>query len=1122
MNKVSLLGSYYLKKSQRKHFFRIMRILSFFLFAMLFSLHAVNLSSQNIRITLQENSTTLKEVLNKIERETDLLFVYNNNVDTGQEVSIHVTNQPVEQVLDGLFKNLGLSYIQEGAYIVVSPSKKQETDQQKRIVTGIITDTNGEPVIGANVIEKGTTNGTVTGIDGRYSISVSPSSYLQITYIGYNSQEISVSNQKTINIQLKEDTQAIEEVVVVGYGVQKKGNLTGSVASVKTEKLTVAPVANVTNTLAGQIPGLQSKQNSGLPGSDGATLNIRGFGIPLVIVDGVESSFGNIDPNQIESVSVLKDGAASIYGARAGNGVILVTTKRGQEQKPTITYNGSVTFQGVTDMVKPASSGQRTQMERETYLQSGKPEEGAPWTAEAVDKFFAGNDPAYPNTDWYDFVFRKWAPQQNHNLSVRGGSDKIKYMGYFGYTGQETMIRKKGGDYKRYNIQSNTDAAITDRITLSVDLTLTYEERFFPIRGLGNGGYLWQDLYGTKPWFPSTLPDPSKLSWGGIDIGSVAATSNYDLTGYNHNKTRDLRGAVSLSYDFKYIEGLKGKAFVNYIDNEEYIKEFAKPIKFYTYNNTNDSYTHVGNFREKAELKESMLRGSILTQQYSLTYDKVFNGIHRVSGLGLFESIDYKNNNFMASRKDFLTPAIEQLYAGSTSGMSNDGSASEMGRASFVLRANYGYKDRYLVETILRADASAKFPKNKRWGYFPSVSLGWVASQEEFMKNLTYVDNLKLRMSYGQSGNDAVGDFQYLSGYAMRGTQLFGDAPISGLYITGLANPLLTWEKMSIYNGALDFSFLNRAIHGTVEGFYRQRKGIPATRATSLPSSFGSALPQENLNEINDRGFDLSLGTAGRKGDLQYDVTANISWSRSKWDYYEEPDFDDPDQRRINRLTGQWTDRVFGYVAEKLFTSQEEIDNLPYTYSALGGNSSLRPGDVKYKDLNGDGVLDWRDQKDIGMGTMPHWMYGLSVGLKYRDFDLSGLFQGAFGYYTNVSLGFDTEIKYNNRWTAESNNQNALIPRLGGSASNGWISDYHYKRTSYLRLKNASLGYTIPGKILDRTGIKQLRVYAAGTNLFTISSIHKYGVDPEIPDIDNKLMYYPQQRTFSFGLNLSF
>lgn len=1091
---------------------------------MVLVLFCLNLAVFPQNISLDLNKVTVKEAMETLKKEKGYSFVFaSGDIDTQKIITVTVENKPVGDAVKQILQGQNISYEIKGKNIVVKKvvvSTAQSDDYKK--VNGVVLDQAGDPVIGANVVEKGTTNGAITDIDGKFSINAQSISTLQITYIGYNTQEVPINNRTTINIKLSEDSQAIEEVVVVGYGVQRKGNLTGSVSAIKSDKLTTAPIANVTNALAGQLPGLLAKQNSGQPGADGTSLSIRGFGNPLVIVDGIESSFSNIDANQVESISILKDGAASIYGARAGNGVILVTTKRGQDQKPTISYNGSFTLQGVTDMVKPASSGQRSQMEREAYLQSGQPEAGVPWTAEAVDKFFAGDDPAYPNTDWFNYIFRKWAPQQNHNVSVRGGNEKIKYMGYLGYTDQQTMIKKNGGDYKRYNIQSNMDAAITDRIKLSVDLTLTYENRDFPLRGLQTEGYLWQDLYNTKPWYPATLPDPDKIAWGGIDVGSVAATSNSDITGYNNKRQRDLRGSISLSYDFKYIKGLQAKAFVNYIDNEEYAKEFTKPIKYYTYNTATETYTYAGNFKEKAELRERTNRGSVLTQQYSLNYNNLFNKTHRVSGLALFESIDYSNNNFMAYRKDFLTPSIEQLYAGSTAGMGNDGSASEMGRASFVLRINYAFKDRYLVETIMRTDASAKFPKDSQWGYFPSVSLGWVASQESFLKNLTFVDNLKLRASYGQSGNDAVGNFQYLSGYAMRGNYLLGDSPISGLYSTGLANPFLTWEKMSIYNGGIDFSFLSRKVYGTIEGFYRQREGIPATRAQSLPSTFGSALPQENLNSLNDRGFELNLGTSGKAGELSYDVSGNISWSRSKWDHFEEPDFDDPEQKRIQQKSGQWTDRTFGYLSEKLFGSQEEIDALPYTYTALGGNQPLRPGDIKYKDINEDGVLDWKDQKDVGMGTMPHWMYGFSGELKYRDFDLSVLFQGAFGYYTNASLGFETDVKYRERWTQETNNPNALIPRLGGAASNGWTSDYYYKSTSYLRLKNASLGYNVPRKILDKVGVKQVRIYVAGTNLFTISNIRKYGIDPEVPNIGNKLMYYPQQRTCSFGLNLSF
>lgn len=527
-----------------------------------------------------------------------------------------------------------------------------------------------------------------------------------------------------------------------------------------------------------------------------------------------------------------------------------------------------------------------------------------------------------------------------------------------------------------------------------------------------------------------------------------------------------------------------------------------------------------GSYNTKATLTENYSRSTTLTQQYSLIYDNTFNEKHQVSALALLELIDYDSNGLGAGRIDFLTPLIEQMYAGSTEGMTTTGWANEMARASFVGRLNYNYKGRYLIETIIRADASAKFAKGQRWGYFPSVSLGWNLGEESWMKNLGFVDNMKLRASYGESGNDGVGNFQYLEGYAMQSyPYMLGGTSSMGLYSTGIANPFLSWENMKIYNAGLDFSFWSRRLYGTVEGFYRLREGIPGTRSTSLPSTFGATLPTENLNAIADRGFEILLGTSGNWSDLRYDISGNISYSRAKWHRYDEPEYEDLDQLRLNKLTGAWTDRSIGYISDGLFTSQEEIDYLEYDYVDLGGNQNLKPGDVKYVDVNGDHHLDWRDQQEIGKGTLPHWMYGFNIGLQYKDFDLTGLFQGAFGYSTYVNgLADVTTLKYDLRWTEENNDPSAAVPRLGGSGS--WGSDYWLKNTAYLRLKNMSIGYNIPKGLLNRIGVEKLRIYVAGTNLFTLSTISKYGVDPEVAS-GNITRYYPQQRTISFGVNLS-
>jgi TonB-linked SusC/RagA family outer membrane protein len=992
--------------------------------------------------------------------------------------------------------------------------------QQSRFVTGTVVDRTGEPVIGANIMEKGTVNGTVTDMNGKFTLNVSAGAVLQVSYIGFLKQEVAISDQTILNIRLLEDTQTLDEVVVVGYGTQRKSTLTGSVSAVKAEQLTIAPVGNVTNALSGKLPGLITVQSSGFPGADQATLNIRGFGGPLVIVDGIEASLTDLDPNQIESISILKDGVASIYGARAGNGVLLVTTKRGLVQKPSITFNTSYTLQGVTELPRTASSGQWTQIKREEHLNAGRPEETAPYTAEEVAKYSAGNDPAYPSSDWYDFVFRDWAPQQNHNLSIRGGSEKLKYLGFFGYQKQGTMVKKNAGNYSRYNLQSNIDAAITSRLTLSVDLFAAYEDRLFA-RRVANG--YWQDLYTTIPMFPTTLPDPTKLASGGIDVGSVALSTNMDIDGYNHGKNRDLHGGVTLLYDIPGVEGLTAKAFVNYRDWQSNSKDFQQPYKWYTYNYAADVYTLAGSHTTAATTSESVTFNRRLTQQYSLNYDHTFRNAHHVTALAMFESVDYASNYFTAARRDFLTPLIEQLFVGSTASQTNNGSASEDGRASVIGRVNYSYKDRYLLETILRADASAKFPDGKRWGYFPGVSVGWVLSQESFMQHIHAIEFLKLRASYGSSGNDGVGNFQYLTGFQIGGRYQWGDRFLNGLYSTGMANPLLTWEKMSVYNGGLDFSLLNRTLYGTVEGFYRTRNGIPATRNASLPSTFGATLPTENINSLNDRGFEVSLGTANSNNDFRYDISANISWSRAKWDHYEESEYEDPDQKRQSQRSGQWTDRQIGYVSDGVFTSQAEIDALPYAYAELGGgNASLRPGDVRFKDLNGDNVLNWKDRQEIGMGSTPHWFFGLNGTFAWRGFDLTTLFQGAFGYSISVGgLYPTTDTYYKLRWTEENNHRDVLIARPGGAASNTWSSDYMLRSAAYMRLKNVALGYTLPRRWTDRAGIDKLRLYVSGTNLITLNTLSEYYIDPEMPSGRNSL-YYPQQRTISFGLNLNF
>jgi TonB-linked SusC/RagA family outer membrane protein len=994
--------------------------------------------------------------------------------------------------------------------------------QKTDIVTGIVNDKSGQPLPGAIVAVKGTKTATNTDFDGKFSIKANENSVLIISFVGFKTQEIPVNNQKSVQIKLADDAANLEEVVVVAYGAQKRVNVTGSVATIKTEQLTVAPVASTTNALAGRLPGLITKQESGLPGADSSNLSIRGFGTPLYIVDGVQSDFNNIDPNEIESISILKDAAAAVYGARAGDGVILVTTKRGTSDKPTITFQSSMTLQSPTNLVKMASSGQMAELWRETQINGGVTQ--LRFTEQEVQKFYDGTDPDYPNTNWYKLVARDWAPQSQHNLSVRGGSDKIKYYGFIGYLDQESFIKKNGPEYKRYNLRSNIDAKITDNLTMQLDLSSIVENKNYPWR-FYNQFDIFGEYWNSEPFWNATLPNSDLIPYagGGAAIG-LAFLSDSKLSGYQDTQSQNLKGTLSLKYDSKAVKGLSAKVFANYNQNYDFTKVFSWLSNSYSYNYSNNTYTQRTTATQPT-LTHTDSKSRNITGQFSLNYDRSFGENHQFSALALYEVIDYYSDWISAKRVGYTTTAIDYLFAGSLANQSANGSASEMGRQSLIGRVNYGYKSKYLLEGTLRIDESAKFDSTHRRGYFPSVSAGWRISEENFFKNhVTALDNLKLRLSYSETGKDDVVNFAYLSGYNYGETYLIGANATSGLVATGIANPTLTWENMTLYNAGLEYSLYKRKIYGEFDAFYRDRQGIPAQRIGSLPDTFGATLPIENLNSINTRGFEAIVGTEGKYKDFKWDISANIAWSRSKWGHYDEPEYTDPDQKRLYQKSGQWVDRTFGYKADGVFTSQAEIDALDFVYSSGNGNTSLKPGDIKYVEKVKDGLLDWRDQVEIGKGTTPHWAGGLNMNFKYKNFDMSALFQGAFGFYNQIKLRWGnnfSELMYNERWTSENNKKDVLIERLGGAASNSLYSDFYYKKADYLRLKTLSIGYSLPKSVLEKAKIQSLRIYASAMNIFTWSGLTKYQVDPEAPNGYGG-SYYPQMVTISYGLNLTF
>lgn len=1099
----------------------------------LFVTFDVQAQTPETKVTLKTTNITLQDFFKQIEKQVNFTFVYRDIlVDNTRDVNIDVTARPLDEVLNQVLAPRGLEYRINNKTIVILRKEIQgqvSATNDVFTLTGIINDEESVPLIGASIQVKGASSGTITDIDGNFSLpGVKVGDVLLVSYIGYFQEEIKVNNRNRLLVTMKEDTQRLDEVVVVGYGEQKKVNLTGAVATVRNQELVKAPVASTTNALVGRLPGLVAKQRSGQPGYDGADINIRNFGSALIIVDGVEQNFNNVDVNEIESISILKDASAAIYGARAGNGVILVTTKRGQLGKPVVTLNATLTGQNYTNFPEPVNAGQYATLYREAQINSGIAPEHAKYSEDDITKFFAGNDPRYPNTNWYKVIMRDLALQQQYNLTIRGGAENVKYYTFLGFLSQDGMFKGGNTGYERFNVRSNLDINVTKDLTMSLDLS-GIKDNIQQSNRPASEEWFWMDFFDSQPTAPSSYPDPTKIPHIGPGPFNAIINTHEDLGGYRKIYKTSLNGALTLDYKIRPVPGLSAKLKLSYFQIMEEQKDWTKLNEYWDYDYDTDKYTLYGK-SNPTELKQQFYKNQTITGQFSLNYDRVFNQAHNVSGLLLFEAIDYSNARFSAFRESYITTAIDQLFAGGTANQQADGSAFASGRISYVGRLNYGYKGKYLAEVTARYDGSPNFPENKRWGFFPSLSLGWRMSEESFIKDkVDWIDNLKLRGGISQTGFDAVGAYQYLTGYQFSGYNVVGGKEMPGLVTRGLPNKNITWETMTLYNLGLDFSFWNQKLYSEIDVFYRVREDMLGKRTASLPNTFGAGLPDENINSQTARGFEVSLGTRGKLGELVYDINGNVSWARSKWKHYDEPDYTDPDDIRLNKKSGNWVDKFNTYVSDGLFTSQEEIDNLPYDMDG-NGNKSLSPGDIKIIDLNKDGKIDWRDSKEIGSGGTPHIIYGLNLNLEYKGFDFSVLFQGAADYYVqlipgNINIdGIRTPFKviWEERWTPDNNDRDAIIPRQKlGQHTNNWMSDYWYKNASYVRLKNLNLGYTFRKDVVKRIGLEHLRLFVVGTNLFTINPLRKYGLDPESPDA-TRGWSYPVTRTVSFGLNVSF
>ncbi|MBN3581275.1 TonB-dependent receptor [Algoriphagus aestuarii] len=1029
---------------------------------------------------------------------------------------------------------------------------------QTREVSGVVI--SGEdnlPLPGVSVLVKGTTTGTVTDIDGKFNVNVSGSdATLVLSFIGFTTLEVPVGDRSVFDLTLLPDTKSLEEVIVVGYGEQKKETITGSVATVKGKDLVKSPAMNLSNSIAGRMAGVVAVNRSGEPGYDGSGIRIRGSNTlgnndALVVIDGIPDRAGGLqrlNPNDIESISVLKDASAAIYGSRAANGVILVTTKRGASGAPELTFQANQGWAQPTVVPDLANAAQYAEMlndldiyalptsewaaANEAYKQNGeytRPNgqiRSAPYTPDELELYRNGSDPwLYPDTDWYDATLKNWSPQSRYNLQLVGGSDNVKYLTSLGYQNQDAYYKNAATGYKQYDFRINLDANVNKYVKVGLGIMAREEFRFFPTRG---AGAIFRMQMRGKPnqpaYWPNGLPGPD------IENGENPVVITTNQTGYDRDKRDYIQTTGNLEIKIPGVEGLKftGTAAIDkYI---QYTKRWEIPWTLYQLGNgyEDDGVTPVlvPSKRGPAEprLRESNTNQLNILLGGVLNYDKKFGEDHTLNIVAGVNRETIEGNNFNAYRRFFISTAIDQMFAGGDLQKDNGGGAFERARLNYFGRVAYNYKEKYLAEFLWRNDGSYIFPEETRFGFFPGLMLGWVVSEENFWKNSLggTFDFFKIRGSWGQLGNDQIyfggvlQEYQFLSTYGFS-SYIIGGAETKTLFETRVPNTNIAWEIANNSNLGFEGQFMQGKVFFEFDLFYNKRTNILWQKNASVPESAGISLPAENIGEVENKGFDLNLGVRGGKGEFQYSASINGGYAKNKILFWDEA----PGAPEWQRSTGSPMNTGLVYQYDGVFPDQQSIDSETLDYSAITNN--LRPGDMKYKDYNGDGKITPDDRVRMDANNIPTFQGGLNISANWKGFDLAILFQGALGARQYVvtesgNIGNYLLDVYENRWTID--NPSSTDPRIANRNdqyySNG--NTYWFRKTDYLRLKNLEIGYNIPATLTEKIGVRNARIYVNGLNLITWDKLKVF--DPETNSASGQ--YYPQARVINTGISVSF
>lgn len=1027
---------------------------------------------------------------------------------------------------------------------------------QQITVMGTVTDDMDEPLPGVSIVIKGQKYGTMTDVDGNYTIKAPANAEIIFSYVGMKAQNVKVNGRTKIDIKMMPDANSLDEFVAVGYGVQKRGTITGAVSTVQGAELLNAPTMSISNVLGGRVAGISTKQSSGQPGADNATIYVRGQSGIVYVIDGVKRTpedFNQLDPNEIESVSILKDAASvAIYGLDA-NGVIIVTTKGGQQEKTKISYTGTYGIsQNAENQVWLDGPGYAYWFNKGLEMDGNAPI----FTPEHVEKMRLGID-GWGNTNWYKEIFGT-GHRTSHNVSVEGGSERVKFFAALSYLKEDGNVDNFG--FNRWNIRSNVEGKIANglKFTLGVAGRMQHQDNPYFSANPDAYGNIGSQMVRSLPYLPKTVNYNGKdLYVGNISNGAnmsvLASIYNNGYTRYDYNTVNT---TMSLQWDTPFLEGLSAKFTAAYDANFNFSKQLNNPSEIMLYKHgaaefvapDELTYMYYHNFNNNyIALTEGATKNSTLTTLTTLSYNNKF-GVHTVSALALAETRDYKTNNIGAYGRgldflslDELSKVTNQRFDGSEFPPSVSGSSSASRVAGFAGRVNYNYDDKYLAEASLRYDGSYLFGgMNKRWVTLPGVSVGWRIDRESFF-NVDWVNNLKLRGGYGETATSYVNPFEWRNtmGTGKNGVMIGGQ---SQSYITAasLGNPHLTWSTCDNYNIGFDANLLNSRLNIEFDVFYKYEHDILTPITGAYPPSMGGYYRSAaNLNKRDYRGVDFTISHNNKIGNVSYSAKLIWSYAYGKWLYYAGDSDNAPDYQR---LTGKQVGAVYGFIANGLFQNEEEIANAPYPEHSPKG---VLPGQIRYVDRNGDGKISYDgDMGYVGKSTMPTNTGSLNLSANWKGFDLDVLFITGLGHdvaltgvYTatgseGVMDGSSYTVPFKwygnspvylveNSWTPE--HTNAKFPRLCAVPQNNndaYASTFWYKSGNYLRLKSAQIGYTIPQHIVRKAGITRLRVFAEGYNLFTWSGLSAYNIDPEAPAVNNG--YYPQQRKISFGLNLSF